>query len=90
MSELQKIRTRIAEIAQRPKNVTLSDIEWVVNQPGKHGYDTVSRQGTHGRLFRVSSQRFMVSGHNPGSKQVKQYAVWDFINAMTELGLYEE
>lgn len=90
MAEINHIKAKIVEIAQSPKNVTLSDIEWVVNQLGKHGYDTGFRQGTHGKLFRVGGQRFMVSGHNPGGKQVKPYAVENFINAMTELGLYEE
>jgi hypothetical protein len=32
----------------------------------------------------------MVCTHNPGSKQVKGCYVDDFLNAMMELGLYEE
>jgi hypothetical protein len=41
-------------------------------------------------LFRVDNQKFMVNAHNPGSKQVKGYSVDDFIDAMIELGWYEE
>ncbi len=90
MADLRHIKARIRAIAHSPGNVTLSDIEWVVNQLGNHGYAVGCRQGTHGKLFRVDARRFMVSGHNPGSKQVKLYAVSDFLDAMTELGLNEE
>jgi hypothetical protein len=41
-------------------------------------------------FFRVGDQRFMVNTHNPGSKQVKSYSVDDFIDAMIELGWYED
>jgi hypothetical protein len=32
----------------------------------------------------------MMSRHHPGSKQVKSYAVEDFLDAMADLGWYEE
>ncbi len=92
MASKQKIRTTIADIAQRRKNVTTDEIEWVVNQlrefypPGA----IKTRDARHGKLFRVESQTFMVNCHNPGSKQVKSYSVDDFVDAMTELGWYEE
>ena len=88
MSEQERIRLRIAEIAARPKNVTFSEIEWVVNQ--LRAYHPVSaRPATHGVLFQIVDQTFMVCTHNPGSKQVKAYCVKDFINAMIELGWFE-
>ena len=32
----------------------------------------------------------MVNSHSPGSKQIKAYSVDDFVDAMIELGWYEE
>ena len=89
MADLAKIQTVIADIAQRGKNVKLSEIEWVMEQLRQHGYDVSSRDARHGKLFRVDSQRFMVNHHNPGSNKVKAYSVQDFVSAMIELGLYE-
>lgn len=62
---------------------------WVVNQLAQF-HSTGSRLARHGKLFRVGDQKFMVNAHNPGSKQVKGYSVDDFIDAMIELGWYEE
>jgi hypothetical protein len=90
MAELYKIKATIADIAQRGQNVMLSEIEWVATQLISHGYEVTSRDARHGKLFRIGSQRFMVNCHNPGSKQVKNYSVQDFVNAMAELGLYED
>ena len=53
-------------------------------------YKIRRRKASHGFLFGVGSERFMVNQHNRGNKQVKRYSVDDFIDAMTELGLYEE
>jgi hypothetical protein len=89
MADLETIKERIRDIAYRQQNVTFDEIQWVVNQLGQF-YDVGMRRATHGVLFRVENQRFMVSSHNPGSKQVKSYAVNGFINAMIELGLCEE
>jgi hypothetical protein len=89
MADLDTIKEKIRGIARRPKNVTFDEISWVVNQLGQF-YEVGSRFAKHGALFTVENQRFMVSPHNPGSKQVKAYSVAGFINAMIELGLYEE
>ena len=89
MADLDKIKKRIAEIASSPKNVTLAEIEWVVDRLGEHGHRVTKRDATHGKLFSVGSQRFMVNHHNPGNTQAKPYSVKDFLNAMIELGLYE-
>jgi hypothetical protein len=89
MEDWERIRAAIRDIAQRRNNVTLGEIEWVIARLGQH-YDVGVRQARHGILFRVGNQRFMVNTHNPGSKQVKPYSVDGFIDAMTELGLYEE
>src|SRR5262249_7357285 len=84
----ERVKKAIAAIAGRRNNVTLNEIEWVVERlVGR--FPIRRRQARHGVLFGVGSQRFMVNCHNPGSKQVKSYSVDEFINAMAELGLYE-
>jgi hypothetical protein len=89
MADLDKIKKRLAEIAARPKNVTLPEIEWVIDQLSDHRFRVTKRDATHGKLFSVGSKRFMINHHNPGSSQVKAYSVKDFLDAMIELGLYE-
>jgi len=89
MADAEQIRKRIAAIAGRRNNTTLSEIEWVVNQLKEH-CPTNTRDARHGKLFRVGNRRFMVNFHNPGSRQVKPYSVDEFIDAMTDLGWYEE
>jgi len=90
MAEVDKVKERIAELANRRKNVTLQEIEWVVKQLGINGFETSCRTATHNRLFRVGTRRFAVCCHNPGSRQVKGCYVDEFLDAMSELGLYEK
>ena len=91
MASLEKVLEKIAQIAERRKNTTVSEIEWVVNQLHEHGFQVREpRRTRHGVLYGVGPVRFMVCTHNPGSKQVKGCYVDDFLNAMVELGLYEE
>lgn len=89
MASLDRVQKTIADIAQRRKNVTYDEIEWVANQLEQF-YRVTKRKATHGTLFTVGGFSFMVSGHNPGNKQVKKYCVDDFIDAMISLELYEE
>lgn len=90
MADKKKIKERIKELAARRQNVTLAEIQWVVNRLHEIGYRTSERKATHGILFGAGNTRFMVNCHNPGSKQVKRYSVDDFLGAMSELGLYED
>jgi len=91
MSSLEKVRERISQIAEQRNNTTASEIEWVVNQLSEHGFQVrAARKTRHGVLYGVGRTRFGVCFHNRGSKQVKGCYVDDFINAMIELGLYEE
>ncbi len=91
MSTIEKVIDKISQIAQRRKNTTVPEIEWVVNQLREHGFEVREpRKTRHGILYGVGPVRFMVCTHNPGSKQVKACYVDDFLNAMLELGLYEE
>jgi hypothetical protein len=89
MAELKKIKARIAELAARPKNVTFAEIEWVVDRLEEHGYAVRKKEWEHGVKIAINSQRFNICLHNRGSKQLKPCYVYEFINAMTELELYE-
>jgi hypothetical protein len=84
-----RVRKAIKEIAQRRNNVTLEEIEWVVDKLAER-HTMRRRTARHGVLFGVGEQRFMVNCHTPGSKQVKKYSVDSFIDAMIELGWYGE
>jgi hypothetical protein len=90
MDDEERIKKKIAEIAQRPNNVTLSDIEWVVERLQGFHPCREPRKTRHGMLFHVGNLIFMVNCHNPGSKQVKPYSVRDFLEAMITLGWFEE
>jgi hypothetical protein len=72
MASIDKVIETIAEIAQHRKNTTASEIDWVVDQLQEHGFDVRKpRKTRHGVLYGVSSERFQICTHNPGSKQVK-------------------
>ena len=86
MADEARIKTAIRDIAQKRKNVSFDEIQWVVEQIGGE----LVRKTRHGYLFRVGSRRFMINTHNPGSKQLKAYSVDDFVEALTELGWYED
>lgn len=91
MATLEKVRERIAHIAEHRNNTTATEIEWVVDQLREHGFGVREpRKTRHGVLYGVGPLRFMICTHNPGSRQVKACYVDDFLNAMVELGLYEE
>jgi hypothetical protein len=89
MADKEQVRKRIAKIAERRKNTTVDEIEWVIDQL-QQWYSTGRRPARHGVLFRVENRRFMINCHNPGSKQVKAYSVDDFVDAMIDLGWYED
>ena len=90
MATLEKIRETIRELASRPRNVVLSEIEWVVDQLGANGYRVKVRDAGHQKLFTVESRVFGVCSHNPGSKQIKPAYAKGFIDAMIDLGLYDD
>ena len=91
MADLDDIKQAIQEIAQRPKNVTFEEIKRVVEQLGQlPGFTVRSRKTKHMVLFSINDRRFGVSPHNRGRKQVKPYAVKNFLVAMIELELFEE
>lgn len=89
MADVEIIRRTISEIARRRKNVTAEEIGWLVDQLREY-YPVLVCEAKHGKLVTLGCRSFMVNVHNPGSKQVKPYSVDDFIDAMIDLGWYEE
>lgn len=90
MATEDRVKAEIAEIAQRKNAVDFGEIERIVNQLGQLGYPTRSRRTKETVLFRVGRVRFGVCDHNPGGKHVKACYVKAFLEAMIELGLFEE
>jgi hypothetical protein len=90
MTNVDRIRTEIAQIAQRRKNTTAAEIKWVVDQLAINGYAVKSRKLSDGVLYTVESVRFSGCTHNRGNKQIKACYVDDFLQRMIEIGLYDE
>jgi hypothetical protein len=88
MATADKIRERIREIVSRPKNVTLSDIEWVMGQ--LEGFARVRlTTNVHAHIWTIDGETFSVCTHRKGSKQVKAVYVKSFLIAMVKTGWYE-
>ncbi len=89
MGPEERLREEILDISRRRKNVTLDEILRVVRAlEGTHAVKT--RSTGHGILIRVDSHIFHICTHHKGGKQVKAAYVDDFLDAMSELGLYED
>ncbi len=92
MADIERVRQDIKDIANRPKAVRFEEIERIVNQLEALGHSVKSRttKGGHSWIFRVDDQLFSISTHNPGSSQIKVAYVKAFLEAMINLGLYED
>jgi hypothetical protein len=90
MAELKKIKERIRELAGRPKNVRLSEIEWVVKNLGLNGFQVRATANVHQAMFTVDGMKFGVCTHQGGSSQLRPGYVKQFLSTMIELGLYDE
>lgn len=90
MSDMEKIKRTVAEIAKHPKNVIASEIEWVVTQLSHEGFRIRQKKTPHGVVYTINSSRFSVCTHHPGSKQIRPCYVYEFLRVMTEVGLYED
>jgi hypothetical protein len=89
MSNEVKIRSAIREIAGRKKNVTLAEIERLMNQLKEHAVVT-SVENDHQRIYSIDGVRFGICTHHPGSKQIKSAYVKEFLRVMSETGWYED
>ena len=88
MASEEKIRHRISEIASRPKNVPISDIEWVMNQLKSFG-TVIFSENEHRKVWCFDGTLFSVCPHHKGNKQLKLPYVQDFLKAMMKTGWYE-
>src|ERR1700722_15771677 len=70
MASADKIRARIRELASRPKNVTLNEIEWVMSQLDQFAEVTLLAN-VHAYMWAIDGESFSVCTHHKGSKQVK-------------------
>ena len=91
MATRERISRALAEIAGRPNAVRFDDLLRIVSQIKTLGrVRVVERKTRHGYQFTIGSKIIRVSSHNPGDSHVKKAYVEDFLDAMVELGLYEE
>ena len=88
MASKEKIKAKILEIAAGPKNVTLADIDWVMNQLKQFGTVIVS-ENVHRKVWCFEGELFSVCPHHKGSKQLKLPYVKEFLNVMIKTGWYE-
>ena len=88
MASAEKIRERIREIAGKPNNVTLADIDWVMNQL-KQFADVVVGGNVHSKVWCLDGVLFSVCPHHKGRKQLKSAYVNEFLKAMIKTGWYE-
>jgi hypothetical protein len=89
MARLDAIKDSIREIAGRPKNVTLSEIEKVLQDLTHHGYVVTTRANDHAKMFSVGEYQFSICTHHRGSRQIKSCYVREFLKIMNELELYD-
>lgn len=89
MAKLENIKDSICEIAGRPNNVTVSEIEKICYQLRLLGY-TVSVRGDGHRLFTINGESFPIVTHNRGSKQILRCYVREFLKVMIKLELYDK
>jgi hypothetical protein len=90
MADLDKLKAEIAALATRRKSVRFAEVKRIVSQLGKLGYEAGSREVRHGELFWVGDRTFQITSHNKGSSHIKSYAVDVFLDAMIDLGLFDE
>jgi hypothetical protein len=91
MASLDRIKADIADLAQRPNAVRFEEIERIIDQLQRIGYEVSARQATHGKLFRVGkNQPFMAARPNSGDSHIRSVYVRVFLEAMITLGLFED
>ncbi len=88
MASAEKIKSKIRAIAASPNNVTMSDIDWVMNQLRQFG-EVVVTSNVHQKVWCFEGVIFSVCPHHKGQKQIKPAYVKNFLNAMVKTGWYE-
>jgi hypothetical protein len=84
-----RIKSRIAQIAQRPRSVLFNDIDWVMNHLRDDLGYRVRRTGSnlHYTYIVEDLAPFQVCDHHRGQKQVKVGYVKAFLSRMIDLEL---
>lgn len=90
MATRDRISRDIGALATRPNAVTFDELRRIASQIKLVGVRVKERETKHGYQFTIGSKIIRVSKHNPGDSHVKKCYVFDFIDAMVELGFYEE
>ena len=90
MTPRERLSRVIGDIATRRKGVTFDELRQIANQIRFIGIRVKERETTHGYQFTIGSKIVQVCKHNRGGSQIKKCYVDAFIDAMIELGLYEE
>jgi hypothetical protein len=90
MADLKKTKDLIRELAGRRKNVRLPEIERVINGLKANGFLVRIKENEHQKKFTVNDHAFSVCTHHSGGSQLKAVYVDAFIDAMINLGLYDE
>jgi hypothetical protein len=86
----ERVRTAIEKIAQRPRFVLFSEIDWVMTRLQDDLGHRVRRTGKNQHYtYTVDNLRpFQVCDHHRGQAHVKVGYVKGFLARMIELGLY--
>lgn len=88
MGTAGQIKASILDISNRPKNVTLADIEKVMNQLKQ--FETVEVSGnSFCKAWSFKNVSFNVCICHRGGPHVKAVHVHEFLKAMNAIGWYE-
>jgi hypothetical protein len=88
MGTADSLRASIIEISNRPKSVTLADIESVMSQ--LNGFERVEVDGNrHTRAWSVCNVGFNVCVCRRGRKHLKEAHVREFLKVMNAIGWYD-
>jgi len=88
----KRIKAALARIAEKPRSVLFSEIDWVMTHLRDDLGYTLRITGTNQHYtYRVGDLRpFQVCDHHPGQKEVKIGYVKSFLSRMIDLGLLED
>ena len=89
MEQEERLRLDILEISQSRRNVTNDDMLRVLNRLATIVPVTIRDTG-HGLMVTLPNAILRICTHHKGSKQIKVCYVNNFLDAMRELGFFED
>jgi hypothetical protein len=88
MKSAEQIKTLILDIARRPKNVSLADIEKVMNQLKQ--FEQVEVYGnSQSKAWSFKNASFNICTCHRGGAHLKLAHVQEFLKVMNSIGWYE-